>query len=75
MIIKKKASRLTKSVRTIQPKKYDYSSVKCLLKQFRETGSMDRRHGSGQPRTVSKDKNMDLIEELVFSSKSSLIPI
>ena len=51
-------------------KKYDYSSVKRLLKKFRETGSMDRGHGSGRPRTVSTGENMDLIEELVCSQET-----
>ena len=36
-----------------------YSSVKCLLKKSRETGSMDSRHGSRQPRTVSTKKKHD----------------
>ena len=48
-------------------KKSDFSSVKCLTKKFRETCSMDRRHGSGQPRTVSMEENMDFIGELVYS--------
>ena len=36
--------------------KWDYSSVKCLLKKFRKNGATDRRHSSGQPRTVSNEK-------------------
>ena len=50
--------------------KWDYFFVKHLLKKFRETRSMDRRLSSGWPRTVSKEENMDLIEEL-FSHKNS----
>ena len=39
------------------------------MKKFRESSSMDRRHGSGQPRTVSTEKDKDLIEELVCSKE------
>ena len=60
MITKKKVGRLTKFGRTIHSKKCDYSSVKRLLKKFRETGSTDRRNGLGQPRTVSTEEKMDL---------------
>ena len=51
MITKKKAVPLIKFGRTIDQKKWDYSSVKRLLEIFRENGSMDGRHGSGRPRT------------------------
>ena len=50
-------------------KKWEYSSVKPLLKKFRETDSVDRRHGSGWPRTFCTEENMDLIEKLVFSQE------
>ena len=50
-------------------KNWDYSSVKCLLKKFGEAGSMDIRHGSWWPRTVSTEGNMDLIEELVCTQE------
>ena len=51
-------------------KKWDYSSVKRLLKKkISETGSMDRIHGSGRPRIVSTEDNKDLIEEFVFSQE------
>ena len=46
-------------------KKLDYSSVKCLLKKFREISSTG--HSSGHPRTVSTEENMYLIEDLVCS--------
>ena len=42
------------------------------MKKFRETGSTDRRHGSGRPRAVSTEENMDLIEELVSSQEEQL---
>ena len=44
-------------------KKWGYSSVKHLLNKSRDTGSMNRRYVSGQPRIVSAKENMDLIEE------------
>ena len=50
-------------------KKWDYSSVKHLLEKFRDTGSMGRRHGSGRPRTVSTEENIDLIEEWICSQE------
>ena len=53
-------------------KKWGYSSVKYILKKFRETGSVDRRHGSGQPRTVSTKENMGLIEEFICSQEEQL---
>ena len=56
MITKEKAGWLTKFGRTIHPKKRDYACIKRLLKKLRETCSIDRRHGSGQPRTISTEK-------------------
>ena len=37
-------------------KKWNYSSVKRLLKKSREISSMDERHGSGRPKTVFMEK-------------------
>ena len=39
------------------------------MKRFRETGSTDRRHGSGWPIAISTEENMDLMEELVSSQE------
>ena len=50
-------------------KKWDYSPVKRLLKKFRQVGSINKRHGSGRPRNVFLEENMDLIGELVCSQK------
>ena len=68
MIMKKKASQLAK-FGTIVHKKNGIIPLKCLLKKFRETGWLDRRHGSGQPRIVSMEENMDLIKDLVCSQE------
>ena len=66
MIMKKKASWLRKFGRTIHTK-IGFFLIKRLLKKSREAGSMDRRHCSGSPRTVSTEENIDLIKELVCS--------
>ena len=50
-------------------KKWDYSSVKRLIKKIKETGSTDRRPGSGRPTTICTEENMNLIEELVCSQE------
>ena len=62
MITKKNPGRVKKIGKNHPSKKWDYSSVKRLLKKFKETGFMDRRYGSGQPRTVFMKEEMDLIE-------------
>ena len=49
-------------------KKWECSS-ECLLKEFRETSSMDRRRDSDQSSTVSMEENKDLIEELACSQE------
>ena len=66
--MKKKASRLRKFGRTIHTK-IGLFLVKCLLEKFKETGSMDRIHCSGRPRTVSTEENIDLIKDLVSSQE------
>ena len=43
--------------------------MKRLLKKFRQVGSINKRHGSGQPRNVFLEENMDLIGELVCSQE------
>ena len=37
-------------------------SVQRLLKRFKETGTMDRKKGSGCPRTATSDENADEIK-------------
>ena len=73
MITKKKAGRLTKFGRIIHLENgiipllsaYEKKSEKLV-----HTGST--RHGSGWPRTVSMEENMNLVEELVCSQKERL---
>ena len=52
--------------------KWDYFFVEHLLRKFKETRSLDRRLGSGWPRTVSREENIDLIEEFIFSQEQQL---
>jgi len=44
-------------------KNWNYSSVKRLLKRFKDNGTMDRKEGSGRTRTVTTEENADLIED------------
>lgn len=50
-------------------KGWDYSSVKRLLKRFRETGTMDRLKGSGRPRSAVTEENEEIVEELICSQE------
>ena len=46
-------------------KKLTSTSVKRLLKRFKDSGTMNWKEGSGQPRSVTTAENTDLIEELI----------
>ena len=46
-------------------KNWTYTSVKRLLKRFKDSCTMNRKEGSGQPRSVITEENTDLIEELI----------
>ena len=72
----KKAGRLTltKFGTTIHANNGTITPVKCLLKKLRETGSMDRRRASGWPRTVTKEKIMELIEKM-FCSQEEVVSL
>ncbi|XP_066916153.1 uncharacterized protein [Clytia hemisphaerica] len=52
-------------------KKFDRSSVYRLLQRFKESGSMERKSGSGRARTVCTEKNEDLVEELICSQEEN----
>ena len=69
MITKKKSCSADRIWKNHPSKKMDFSSINRLLQKFRETGSMERRHGSSRLRTVSTEENMALIEELVCSQE------
>ena len=42
-----------------------------LIKNLRETGTIDWSPGSGRPRSARSDDNIDAVEELVLSQKSA----
>ena len=43
--------------------------VRRLIQKYEETGPMDRRSGTGRPRSVSTKENEELVEELISSQK------
>ena len=61
-----KARRICKEHPT---KKWNFASVHRLLKRFEEHGTMDRRPGSGRPRTVTTPVNEALVEQLICSQE------
>ena len=46
-------------------KNFTYTSEKRLLKRLKDSGTMNRKEGSGRPRSVATEENTDLIEELI----------
>ena len=44
-------------------------SVQRLIKKYKETGTMERRTGSGRPVTATTQENGDLVEELICSQE------
>ena len=52
-------------------KNWTYTSVKRLLKRFKDSGTMNRKESSGQPRSVTTEENTDLIEELICSQEGA----
>ena len=43
------------------------SSVRRLIRKFEETGTMQRRKGSGRQRSATTDQNIDEVEEMICS--------
>eukprot|EP00111_Clytia_hemisphaerica_P021070 TCONS_00062096-protein len=50
-------------------KKWHKTSVQNLINRFKVFGSMDRRPGSGRPRTVTTPDNEALVNELICSQE------
>ena len=48
-------------------KNWTYRSVKRLLNRFKYSGTMNRKEGSGRPRSATTEENKDLIEKLIYS--------
>jgi len=46
-------------------KDWNKSSLNRLLKKLRDTGTVNRRPGSGRRRTARTDNNVQLVDELV----------
>ena len=46
-------------------KNWTYTSVKRVLKRFKDSGTINRKEGSGRPRSVTTEENTDLIKELI----------
>ena len=58
------AKRLMKEFLT---KFWKKTTLNNFLKRLRCTGSVERKFGSNQPRTVRTDENMEAVYELVLS--------
>ena len=46
------------------------SSVRRLIRKYEETGSMDRRPGSGRPRTATTQENAEIVDEEISSQET-----
>ena len=66
---KEKDCSASKIWKNYSSEKLNYSAVKRLLKKLRKIGLMDKRQGSGKPRTLSTEGNVNLIHELVCSQE------
>ena len=52
-------------------KNWNQVSVRRLLKRFQCYGTLDRRSGSGRPRTVTTEENEMIVEELICSQEEN----
>ena len=52
-------------------KNWNKVSVQRLLNRFKENGSMDRKSGSGRPRTATTAENEEIVEDLICSQEES----
>ena len=52
-------------------KNWTYTSIKQLLKRFKDSATMNRKEGSGRPRSVATEENTALIEELICSQEEA----
>ena len=50
-------------------KDWNRRSVYRLIKKIKETGSTDRKRGSGRPRTAQTEENEEAVEELILSQE------
>ena len=52
-------------------KPWSRSALNRLLQQIDETGSADRKTGSGRPKTARTSNNVEVVEELVLSQEDA----
>ena len=52
-------------------KKWNKVSVQRLLNKFKQYGSMERRPGSGRPRSTTNKENEQIVEELICSQEEN----
>ena len=50
-------------------KKWSRGGIQKIIEKLDETGSLDRRPGSGRPVSVCNQKNIDAVESMVFSQE------
>lgn len=55
--------------RNHEKKNWDRVSVRRLVKRYLETGTMDRKKGSGRPVSATNEENTDVVEELICSQE------
>jgi len=48
---------------------YTLTAVNRLLQKFRDTDTVDRRQGSGRPRSARTDENIDQVADMVLSQE------
>ena len=61
-----------KFIKEFPNKNWSFSSLKKLLTKIDQTGSVDRKPGSGEKPTIRIAQNVDSVEELVLSQESAL---
>ena len=59
-----------KLVNEFPMKNWKVRSVSWLLKKLRETGTTERKQGSGRPRTSRTDENIEAVGELIQSQEN-----
>jgi len=60
-----------KIVREFPGKGWSLSQVKRLVKRIKETGTTDRKQGSGRPRTAATEENKAYVEEFIASQEEA----
>jgi len=57
----------TRIAKEFPNKKWNYGSINRVLAKYRQTGSIDRKKGSGRPVTAMTDENLAEVEQLFQS--------